>query len=215
MKKILLSSMLIFTSTALIQSNIYESEAASISKTNLNYTSKSVIKKIKDGTVTYDGVRLGTKVSTLLKNKDYKYNEFYNYYSLIGSNDTMFMDFQENFQIANRKINRIKDDKVLNNHYYSRSKMLKAYKKPLVTKKIKNEISGNDSIYYIDFYKNATFIYGYDTVRKSYLSEVHFKKYQNKTEFKKWQNFVLDNINKQSGFLWHFSSIKVNTWDNY
>ncbi|MCG7421161.1 hypothetical protein MHJ97_12160 [Macrococcus epidermidis] len=215
MKKVLLSGMIVFSTMTVIQPIQNETQAARITKTNINYTSPSVVKKIKSGTLTFDGAKLGTKVSTLLKNKDFKYNKTNDAFHLRNSRDSLYMDLQEDLQLKQRKINRIEDEHPSVNQTFSRTKMLKSYGKPLVTKKIKSAISGSNTIYYIDFYKNVTFIYNYDSIHKSYLDEVHFKKYTNKSDFNKWQKLLVDKFYDISGFLWFYSSISYNDWDRY
>ncbi|WP_414054283.1 hypothetical protein ACMGE6_02175 [Macrococcus equi] len=215
MKKILLSGMIALTTVTVFQPVQNESEAARVNKSNINYTSPSVVKKIKRGTLTFDGVKLGTKVSTLLKNKDFKYDSKREKFSLRSSRDSLYMDLQEDLQLKQRKINRIEDEYPSVNQTFSRTKMLKTYGKPEVTKKIKSAIAGSNTVYYIDFYKNVTFIYNYDTQKKIYLDEVQFKKYKNKIEFVKWQNFVVDNFYNIVGYLDYNRSINIDYWDKY
>lgn len=215
MKKVLLSGMITLSTMTILQPFQNEAEATKVSKSNINYTSKSVVKKIKNGTLMFDGVKLGTKVSTLTKNKSYNYESYYDRYNFRNSRDSLFMDFQQNIQLKNRKINRIEDDNVSSNRVISRTKMLKSYGKPLATKKVKSGFAGSKTIYYIDFYKNVTFIYNYDTKSKTYLNEVQFKKYTNKTNFLRWQKFVIDNFNNIVGNFDYNYSINNEYWYKY
>lgn len=135
-------------------------------KSQIKYTNPVTVKKAKAGTLSMDGIKIGTKI------KKYS-NDLLDYrkimipeYTFVKDNDVMFADFQAGKSTSSLYVTRIVDKNVDEKFSITRNQMLKLYKKPLMSDEMINPEAYGTSRR-VDVYKNITFFYEWTTDRKS------------------------------------------------
>lgn len=198
--KILLAGTFLLTSLTL--SNIAD---AATNYKDIDYSKPSVIKNIKNGTLTkVNGVTLNSKLSSYSRTKYYIGDvKTANFISINGKDMfegrefnslTAAVDFSDN-KTKPLKVTRFVDNRTgrgfTHPKKFTYSKMRSLYGKPTRTIEIMSAYEEGVDNAVVDFYKNVTFMYrDFNGDGKLYLDRTYILGEDLKKQPKKWQAFV-------------------------